>query len=225
MPHATSSTPTLWPPSFDAAIFDFDGTLAETSGLWQQVDVEFFSQRHLPYTHDARLELTTRGFTDGAQWVIQRYGLDETSEEICDQWKRMGSALYATDVELRPGAERYLQALRERGVRLALATTNARTVLLSMQQVDVEKLFDVVVSGTEVPVPKREPDIYLEAVRRMGVEPARCIVFEDIVPGIRSARRVGMATCAVACKDPAQDFRLVAAEADLAIRDWREVMR
>lgn len=221
----TPQRPSLWPPSFQAAIFDFDGTLAETSELWQQVDVEFFSKRHLPYTHDARLELTTRGFVDGAQWVIQRFGLDETPEQICAEWNRMGSALYATQVELRPGAERYLRALREHGVRLALATTNARSVLLSMQQVSVERLFDAVVSGDEVAVPKSSPDIYLEAARRLGAKAADCIVFEDIVPGIRSANRACMLTCAVACKDPAQDFQLLAREADASIRDWREVLR
>ena len=216
----------LWPPRFSAAIFDFDGTLAETSDLWRRVDEAFFKRRGLPYDHEAHLALATLGFAPGAAWCIERYGLDERVEDICDEWNLMGSELYRTQVRLRPGAEDYLRALREAGIPCALATTNDVDVLRSMRaNVDVGELFDEVVCGAEVARPKDHPDIYLEAARRLGQsDPSGCMVFEDIPQGIRSAARAGMLTCAVRCDDPRQNFPALAALADTDILEWTDLL-
>ena len=214
----------LWPPNFEAAIFDFDGTLAETGHLWQQVDIAFFSARGIPYTEEVHETLATLGFVGGAEWVRERYGLDDSTREIVDEWNRMGSELYATEVSLRAGAESYLKRLRAQGVRLALATTNDPKVLASMRPaVNVDKLFDAVVCGCQVSRGKDHPDIYVEAARRLRANPQACVVFEDILPGIRSARRAGMATVAVSCEGPQQDRELLEAEADLFIGGWEQL--
>ena len=137
----------LWPPAFGAAIFDFDGTLAATEGLWEE------------------------------------------------------------------------------GVPIALATTNDPYVLSAMApRVDVAELFDAVVCGKEVAhATKDHPDVYLEAARRLGVDPAACLVFEDILPGVRSARGGGMMTCAVRCADPRQPREALRHEADLWLDSWTDI--
>ena len=215
--------PVLWPPSFSAAIFDFDGTLAETWQLWRQVDEVFFAARGLEFDESASATLATLGFAAGAQWCVERYRLRDEVADIVDEWNRLGAALYETQVQLRPGAEAYLRALRERGVRLALATTNDPHVLGAMRHVDVYGLFDEVVCGREVARGKDHPDIYLEAARRLGASASECAVFEDIVPGVISARRAGMGTVAVRCDDPRQPERELRAEADLWIDGWEGI--
>ena len=210
----------LWPPSFSAAILDFDGTLAETWHLWRRVDEIFFSSRGLEFDEDASAMLATLGFAAGAQWCVERYRLRDEVSDIVDEWNRLGAALYETSVELRPGAEAYLRALREAGVSLALATTNDPHVLGAMRHVDVYGLFDVVVCGREVARGKDHPDIYLEAARRLGVTPESCCVFEDIQPGVMSAHRAGMRAVALRCEDPRQPWGELRREADLAIEGW-----
>ena len=215
----------LWPPSFSAAIFDFDGTLAETWALWRRVDEIFFASRGLPFDEQASTTIATLGFAGGAQWCIGRYGLRDEVADVVDEWNRLGSALYETEVELRDGAERYLRALRGAGVRLALATTNAPEVLRSMRHVDVDALFDEVVCGCEVARGKDHPDIYLEAARRLDAAPADCVVFEDILPGVLSARRAGMRAVAVRCGDPRQSPTELQRAADLWINGWETLGR
>lgn len=215
----------LWPPAFGAAIFDFDGTLAATEGLWEEVDRIFFGQRGIEYDMLAHQMLATLGFGAGAEWVRQTYGLDEPASDICDEWNRLGHALYETRVELRPGAREYLAALRDAGMPIALATTNDPYVLSAMApRVDVSELFDAVVCGCEVAhATKDHPDVYLEAARRLGVAPATCMVFEDILPGVRSARSCGMRTCAVRCVDPSQPVEELRHEADLWLDSWTDI--
>lgn len=210
----------LWPPSFDAAVFDFDGTLCETAAIWRRVDEEFLERRGIAYAPDLSERLSALGFRDGAEYVIARFGLNERPEDICDEWNAAGSTLYRDEAHLRAGAERYITALRKQGVPVALATTNDAGVLRSMRHVDVYRLFDVVVCGAEVARGKDHPDIYLEAARRLGADPRRCIAFEDIAAGIDSAHKAGMITCAVRADDPTQDFDELRQHADLWLTTW-----
>ena len=144
----------LWPPTFKAAIFDFDGTIADTASIWNKVDETFLALRGIsPVPEDYSRMLTILGFEGGARYTIETFGLKDTEQDICDEWTRMGRAFYRTDVQLRPGAERYLVALRALGIPLALATTNDPQVLDAMEQVDVDALFDVRVHGCEVGTP------------------------------------------------------------------------
>ena len=226
-PMAAASPPAarpleLWPLSRGAAIFDFDGTLAETWDLWHEVDEVFFASRGLPFDEESSLTLATLGFEPGARWCVEHYRLREDPAHIVDEWNRLGSALYRSRVRLRPGAEAYLRRLRASGVPLALATTNDPQVLDSMEHVRVRELFDAVVCGREVTRGKDAPDIYLEAAARLGAAPTECVVFEDILPGIRSAAGADMATCAVLCDDPRQrpQRAALAGAADLLIADW-----
>ena len=187
----------LAPPSFKAAIFDFDGTLALTDGLWRRVDEAFFARRGIPYDAEISRALSTRGFADGAVWCIQRYGLDETPEAICAEWTETSIELYKRDVRLRPGAGEYLAYLRGQGVALALATINDRTILQAMEHVDVRALFDAVVCGQEGGRSKIHPDIFYKAACELGAGPAASVVFEDTAEALATAAAAGFSTCAV----------------------------
>ncbi|MGI6229684.1 MAG: HAD family hydrolase [Tractidigestivibacter sp.] len=220
----------LWPPSFEAAIFDFDDTLALTHDLWRRVDVTFLSSRGIQYTPDLAQTLSTLGFEGGAQYCISRYGLKDTPEEICEEWRSMGRAFYASDVNLRPGAERYIRALRSRGILVGLATTNERDVLEAIgRRIDFDGLFDAIACATDVSCGKDQPDIYLEAARRMGIDPnaaggARsCMVYEDLLMGVTTAKRAGFRTCAVLSDNPNQNPLEMERAADCLISDWRDI--
>ena len=218
------TSPELWPLDATAAIFDFDGTIASTGDLWVEVDRAFLSRRGLEYDPSFSIEMAALGFTDGAQYCIDHFGLDETVQGICDEWNRMGAEFYASCVELRSGAEAYIRALKDHGIKIALATTNAREVIDStMPRVDIDGLFDVRVHGAEVPRSKHHPDIYLEAAHRLGVSPRDCVVFEDIEPAVRSASRAGCTVCGVRSDDPSQDEKSLREQSDLWVESWTDI--
>ena len=221
----TAAPSPLWPPAFEAAIFDFDGTISDTAALWRRVDEDFLGARGFAVPDDYALTLSTLGFSKGAEYTIERFGLDESVESICAEWVRMGRELYEAEATLRPGVVDYIERLRSHGVRVALATTNDPEVLDGLSQVDVASLFDARVHGREVARGKDHPDIYLEAARRLEVELASCIVFEDIPAALASARAAGMLACGVRSSDPVQDMRQIEREADLVLDDWRDLAR
>ena len=205
-----------------AAIFDFDGTLAESGGVWRRVDEIFFERRGLAFADDFASKLSVLGFEDGARYAIEAYRLPDTVQEICDEWNRLGSKLYETEVCLRPGAEAYIRALRAAGVPVALATTNDPAVLAAMEpRVPISELLPVRVHGCQVEHhTKNHPDIYLEAARRLGVEPGECLVFEDILPAVLTAKAAGMRVVGVRTGSSRQKWEEIRAAADLTIDSW-----
>jgi HAD superfamily hydrolase (TIGR01509 family) len=214
----------LWPFDHDAAIFDFDGTLADTSFVWHEVDRRFFAKRAIPYPGDLDAALAPLSFERCAAYVIDRFGLDERVEDVCAEWNATGAELYAAGIELRKGAIDYVRALHEAGVRCALATTNASRVLAPvLERSGLGELLDAAVFGDVVPVSKDKPDIYLAAAARLGAKPSDCVVFDDIVQGIRSAHGAGMATCAVATGDTEAAEREKMMAADVYLGSWEDI--
>ena len=214
----------LWPLQADAAIFDFDGTLADTAHIWHDVDRIFLSRRGLPFPAGYGEAIAALGFEQGARYTIDLFRLDESVEDICDEWNAIGREMYQREVELRDGAERYIRSLRSQGIPCALATTNDVRVLSSMRNFDPNDLFDACVYGAEVGKGKNEPDIYLEAAARIGTRPQDCLVFEDIVVAVRTAHDIGMRTCGVKSSDPVQRVDELRDLADLWLEEWTDIV-
>ena len=213
----------LWPFEAGAAIFDFDGTLADTAHIWHDVDRIFLSRRGLPFPAGYGEAIAALGFEQGARYTIDLFRLNEKVEDICDEWNAIGREMYQREVVLRDGAERYIMALRAQGIPCALATTNDVRVLSSMRNFNPSDLFDACVYGAEVAKGKNEPDIYLEAAARLGAEPTDCLVFEDILVAVRTAKGIGMRTCGVRSSDPVQRVDELRKLADLWLEEWTDI--
>ena len=219
-----SQLDTLWPFKYKAAIFDFDGTIGDSGAVWDKVDKIFLEKRGIAWTPEFAENLAALGFKEGAQFVIEKYKLNSTAEEICEEWNNLASNMYRTQVNLRPGAEKYIRSLKEAGYPVALATTNDKAVISALRpRIDVWELFDAVVFGAEVPRAKNHPDIYLEAARRLGVDPCGCIVFEDIPEGLTSATKAGMTPCAVRSFEATQNLLAIKKAGDFLLEDWSSI--
>lgn len=178
---------------FDAAIFDMDGTLLDSMGVWAEVDRAFLTRRGLSVTQDYIDALTAMSFPEAAAYTIARYDLRETPEALYAEWKALSQEAYAFHVALKPGAKDYLLRLRARGIRLAIAT--AATLDLyepALARNGVLELFDAVCTTQEAGAGKDSPAVFLLAAQKLGIPPQRCAVFEDVYRGIVSAKAAGM---------------------------------
>lgn len=207
-------------------IFDFDGTIADSMGVWQWVDEEFLARRGLTPPPDYGKKLSTLGFDRAAAYVIEHFKLDEPPQNIMDEWNILALERYASEVYLKPPARRYIEKVRSLdGVKTAIATTLDFPLLeAALENNHAEELFDKVVHGSEVAHDKNEPDIYLLAAERLDIPAAACAVFEDILPGIKSAKRTGMLAVGVRDNSGHQEVEMMRAHADLFIDSFDDLL-
>ena len=180
------------------AIFDLDGTLVDSMGVWHRIDDEFLGRRGFPADETYKQAVKTMKYETAAHYTIKRYGLSETPEEVMAEWDSMALHEYRYNIKCKPGAAEFLQNLKQRGIKIALATVSHRALLEAVLKGNgIFELFDALTDVTQVNRGKEEPDLYLFAAAQLGLEPQECMVFEDVLLGIDSAKRGGFYTCGV----------------------------
>ncbi|MGN0039167.1 MAG: HAD family hydrolase [Coriobacteriales bacterium] len=210
-----------------AVIFDFDGTLADSMWVWDEVDAEFARRRGLPFEKEDAEKIAALGFEGTAEWMVERYGLADTVEDLIGEWYELAAESYANDVRLKPGAEAFVRQLKAHGIPVAIATSLSRDMLEpALENNGVKELFDELVVCEEVcEGGKSTPAVYLETVRRLGVALGDSVVFEDVALAARSAKAGGAYVVGVR-DDHAQQVRSELIEAaDLFIQGFGELLR
>lgn len=205
----------------EAAIFDFDGTIAHTHHIWKLVDQEFFESRGIPYTPEIGKILSPLGFEKGAEWAIATYGLNENPEEIVTEWKELSKRFFVNSVLLRPGVVDFINTLKERDISTALATVNEPDLLALLEpRLRLSALFDTQVFASDVGSAKDEPYLYRETLLRLKAKAEKTILFEDIPVALKTGNSLGLITCAVRCDDELQDIEKLSELADFTIEHW-----
>lgn len=181
-----------------AVIFDLDGTLVDSMGIWRNVDIEFLEKRGIPLPEDLPRELESMEFMEVARYFRKRFSLPDTPEEIAAEWTHMAMDQYLNKISMKPGLREFLEYLKERKIPLGIASSNHRNLVqAALEGHGLEDYFSVIVTCSDVEHAKPAPDVYLEAARQLGITPSECMVFEDIPVGIQAGKGAGMRTCAV----------------------------
>lgn len=87
--------------TFEAAIFDLDGTLLNSMNVWEQIDIKFLQKRGLPVPTDYVVEICARSFEEAAQYTIELFGLSETIDDIIKEWNVMAAYEYTNNVKIQ----------------------------------------------------------------------------------------------------------------------------
>jgi beta-phosphoglucomutase len=189
-----------------AVLFDLDGVLVSTDEYhyhsWKKLSVEegfdFFDHE---FNHKFRgvarmecIEIITK--------ASGKHYTPEQKQELADRKNRyfIESLSKVTTEVLLPGALSALHELKNRGIKIAVAS-NSRNALTIIKQVNIEHLLDTIVDGHQIENSKPNPEVFLLAAKNVGVSPAHCLVVEDAVTGIESARRAGMKSLGIGTKE------------------------
>ncbi len=189
-----------------AVLFDLDGVLVSTDEYhyrsWKKLSNEegfdFFD-------HEFNHKFRGVARNECVEIITKASGKKYTSEqkiELADRKNRyFTESLSSVSMEvLLPGALYTLMELRKRGIKTAVAS-NSRNAVTIIKQVNIEHLLDAIVDGYQIENSKPDPEVFLLAARKVAVPPAHCLVVEDAVAGIESARRAGMKALGIGTKE------------------------
>jgi HAD superfamily hydrolase (TIGR01509 family) len=181
----------------EAVVFDMDGVLVDTEHLWDEVREQLTEDWGGRYTPEAQEAMMGMSSTEWSRYLHETVGLREQPETINAEVVRRMLARYETELPVIEGAPETVRRLAGAGFRLALASSSNRELIDAvLHRLDLATSFAVTVSSEEVARGKPAPDVYLEAAKRLGVDPSRCAAVEDSASGIRAAHAAGM--CVVA---------------------------
>lgn len=186
----------------EAVILDMDGVLVDSEPLHLEATNRILASRGHELTESeshAYLGQDDRALFDALR---ERFGMEDSTEALIEERVRVVLELIEAGVVPRPGVPELIVGLKMRGYPMALASSSFRTVVDAMlEALGLERSFDVVVTGEDVERSKPAPDIFLEAARRLGMEPTECLVFEDAPHGVAAARAAGMTVVAVRTRE------------------------
>ena len=184
--------------NFDAVIFDLDGSLVDSMWMWKAIDIEYLSGFGIEPPANLQKDIGSRSFVETAVYFKERFGLEDSIEKIGDDWNRMAWDKYTNEVPLKDGAAQFMDRCITEGKKLGIASSNSTELIEQvLYSHGIRDKFISIKSGTQVLKGKPAPDIYLTVAKELEVEPGRCLVFEDLVDGIKAARNAGMTVVAV----------------------------
>ena len=181
----------------DAVVFDLDGVILDSEELWDEVREGLARERGGRWSEQAQADMMGMSSTEWSRYMHEVVGLEETPEEINREVVRRMLDRYTSDLPMIPGAAEAVQRLAA-SWPLGIASSSNREVIDRVLEVSgLAPLFEATVSSEEVARGKPAPDVYLEAARRLGVDPKRTVAIEDSANGIRSANAAGMGVVAI----------------------------
>ena len=211
--------------NIEAVLFDLDGSLIDSMWVWREIDIAYLAKFKIPMPERLQEEIEGMSFSETAAYFKDTFKLPDSLEQIMEDWTRMAWDQYTYRVPLKKGADVFIDYCLRTGIRLGIATSNSRELVENILKArNLIGYFDGIVTACDVSKGKPAPDVYLEAARRCGTAPEKCLVFEDIVPGILAGKAAGMRVCAVEDAYSAYQSREKRELADYYINDYFDVM-
>ena len=226
-----------------AVLFDLDGTLVDSIGVWNETD----RRLALELTGTEPDMAAVQSLRDGALrrfrgerepyllycgLLREKYGTDLTAEQVHRRRSAISRELLTSAVDYKPGADRFLRRLKGAGYMLILATTGRSSSLAIyrtaneniLRKAPLDEMFSRIYTCEDVERIKPDPEIYLRAMADGGLAPEQCLVFEDSLAGVQAAKAAGIETVAVYDRYSDGDRDAINALADGAVESFAALL-
>jgi beta-phosphoglucomutase len=210
----------------DAVLFDMDGVLVDSEAFIAEAAAAMLAERYgVRAAREDFLPFVGTGEDSFISGAAARRGVKVDIVPDKARTYDLYDQIVRGRLEPLPGAVEFIRDCRARGLKTAIATSADRRKLeVNLREIGIpESEFDALVDGLQVERKKPHPDIYLEAARRVGADPRRCLVAEDAVSGVRAAKAAGCLCLALGGSFPEAELR--AAGADWYFRDLAQADR
>ena len=202
------------------AILDMDGTLLDSSGMWDDVARGLLAQWDAVYTQGQGDDTMTMTIDGAAAYFAEQCHLPVTPQELARQIRDRARQAYGTIAKLKPGVREAINLMKSRGMTLCVASgTEKPLVDAALEQFGILDRFAFTVS-CRTPRGKAEPEVYLRAAQKLGATPEQIMVFEDSPVAVHTARQAGFYTIGVLDEHTRPHWEEVRRDADAVLTDW-----
>ena len=200
----------------EAVVFDLDGVLLDSEQLWDETREQLAKERGGRWHDRAQRDMMGMSSREWSRYMHETIGLPESPEDINREVVERLAAAYREQLPVIPGAREAVERLAARWPLGLASSSNRELIDLALELLGVRRLFKATVSSEEVARGKPAPDVYLEAARRLGVDPAHTAAIEDSHNGILAAKAAGMRVIAIPNRHFPPDERALE-QADLVL--------
>ena len=203
-----------------ACIFDLDGVIVDTAVYHYKAWKRLANSLGFDFTEEQNEKLKGVSRTRSLQLILQWGGITKTDAEQ-EQLPTEKNTWYVAMIgqmqpnEILPGAREFVQACRNAGIKTALGSASKNSMMI-LEKIGMVDMFDAIIDGNKVTLPKPDPEVFLKGAEAVGVAPAACVVFEDAIAGIEAAKAGGMKAVGIGSPQ-------VLTEADLVVSGLHEM--
>lgn len=206
-------------------LFDLDGTLIDSNGVWREVDYKFLNKRNLEATDEYLDAVSHAIFPTAARFTIDYYHLNESSESIMDEWMALAKDAYENQIPLKPGVLDYLRQQAAAGETLALVTACVPELGYAvLKRHGLTPLFQHLVFAQELGIEKRDPRFFHQVLSLLNTSPVDCVFYEDSPKNCAIAKEMGMTVVGILDPLYTNEEAMMHQTCDRCIKDFTELL-
>lgn len=205
----------------EGAVFDIDGTLIDSMGIWNDLGARYLvSLGKVPQDHLGEI-LYPMTIAQGVSYLKKTYGLAQSEKEIRDGLNHITEVFYKEQVPLKKGALEFLEALRKHRIPMVLATIGEKELeAAALKRLGVWEYFDGMYCCEDYGTTKKEARIYEICAEALKLPKEKVLVVEDVYQAVHSAHTAGFLTAGIQDEASRQDEEKICREADFFLKDF-----
>lgn len=191
-------------------IFDMDGTILDSLKAWYDIGNRYLASLNINGRYDLDDILKDMDLFDGASYLKNEFHIEKTEQEIIEDIKKIIHDQYQYEIPMKKGVKAFLKKCKEKGYQICLLTaSDSHLAKLAFQRLDINQYFHHIYACHEMGINKQDPQSYLDIANDMQLQKEECIVVEDALYAIHSAKKAGFYTIAIYDEENKKDWKQI----------------